>query len=109
MIDSTNMFRIVRRGERKVLGQLTVRRKPKSNTSVAEVQYVASHHVYGNPFGKDPFYTSESTLTDKDLVERRQMVFAVELILTNFSLFLLLNSMCSCFFRWHGLKMHRFS
>lgn len=78
----TNIFPTVRKGDRKVSSKSMVSRKQKSCTSGAK-QYVDAHHVYGNPFGKDQFCTSESTLADKDFVERRQMVFAVEFILIN--------------------------
>lgn len=74
----TNIFRIVRKGDTKVFSKSNRKRK-----SSGPVQLVASHQVYGNPYGKTQFCTSESTMTDEEFVGRRQMVFANEFILIN--------------------------
>lgn len=77
------MFQIVRKSGMNLTSKSMDSRKRKSSNPKAKVRYIASHRVYGIPFGKDQFPNSESTLADKDFVERRQKVFSLNLFLVN--------------------------
>lgn len=73
------MFCIVREVDDSKLSikrKLKALNKQNSSTSVANKHCLNAHRSYGNPFGKKQFLTSESAMTDKAFVERRQMVNA---------------------------------
>lgn len=80
---SMNLFCIVREVNGPKLSikrKLNVSSKQKSSNVEESKHRVIAHHSYDNPFGKKQFFTSESTTTDKAFVERRQMVYAYDLL-----------------------------